>query len=71
MDMKISQNKIKKEGGVVVLPLEEYQRLLIKAVPHYYLTGREAKELDESVNEAEREYKDRKTKKFESLEDVN
>lgn len=55
--VKISKKKVRKEGGVVILPLTEYQRLLEKAVPTYYLSGKNATELDDLVTEGLAEYR--------------
>ena len=57
----ISREKIKKDAGVVVLPVKEYQRLLRAAVPTYYLTGRAARDLDKRVEEGLREHREGKT----------
>lgn len=45
----IQKSKIKEEKGAVILPLKEYQKLLERAVPAYYLSGKEAEELDRLV----------------------
>ncbi len=52
----IPKSKIEKEKGVVILPLKEYQKLCERAVPTYYLKGKEAEELDKLVEEGLREY---------------
>jgi hypothetical protein len=66
----ISKNKIKQDGGVVVLPVKEYKKLLEQAVPTYYLTGNAAKRLDKLVEEGIREYKAGRTRKIKSLTDL-
>ena len=53
----ISYAQVKKEAGVVVLPMKEYQRLLAAAVPTYYFTGKAAKDLDKLVEEGLRDYR--------------
>ena len=52
----ISRKEVEKKGGVVILDLKEYQKLLVQAVPTYQLYGKEAEELDELVREGMREY---------------
>jgi len=66
----ISKEKIRQEGGVVILPLKEYQKLYERAIPTYYLKGKEAKELDKLVEEGLREYKEGKTVEAPSLKDA-
>ena len=53
----VVEKEVKKKGGVVVLSLEEYRKLLEQAVPTYQLYGKEAEDLDELVREGMREYK--------------
>ncbi|MEK7553912.1 MAG: hypothetical protein AAB517_00940 [Patescibacteria group bacterium] len=50
-----------KDKGVVVLSLKEYDRLLSTHVPNYYLTGKEATDLDKLVEEGLREHTEGKT----------
>ena len=47
----ISREIIRKKSGIVILPLQEYRKLCKKAVPTYYLKGKEAEELDKLVKE--------------------
>ena len=54
--LTISTKTIRKERGMVILPLKEYQKLCERAVPTYYLKGKEAKKLDKLVEEGLREY---------------
>ena len=61
----------KKMGGFVILPIKEYEKLRDQAVPTYYLSGREAKELDELVKEGEQEYREGKCKPIKSLSDLD
>ena len=51
----ISRKEVEKKGGVVILDLKEYQKLLVQAVPTYQLYGKEAAKLDELVREGMRE----------------
>ncbi len=57
----ISKNKIKKQGGVVILSMREYQKLCEKAVPTYYFKGKEAENLDKLVEQGLRDYRNGKT----------
>lgn len=67
----ISKTKIKKEKGVVILSLDEYQKLYERAVPTYYLEGKEAKELDRLVEKGLKDYKKGKCKTIKSLADLD
>ncbi|KPJ56792.1 hypothetical protein AMJ49_03925 [Parcubacteria bacterium DG_74_2] len=66
----ISKKTIKKEGGFVVLPLKEYEKLREQAVPVYYLKGKEAKKLDKLVDEGLREYRKGETIRAPSLREA-
>lgn len=66
----LSQKQIQKNKGVVVLPIEEYRRLAKRAVPEYFLTGKQAKALDILVEEGLRDYHAHKTIKASSLRDA-
>ena len=57
----ISRAQVKKNEGVVVLSIKEYQRLLVAAVPTYFLTGKAAKDLDKLTEEGLREHRAGKT----------
>ena len=63
----LSQTKITKQKGVVVLPVKEYQRLLSAAVPTHYLTGKAASRLDKLVENGLREHREGKTINADSL----
>lgn len=63
----ISKNRIKKEGGVVILSVEEYRKLTERAVPEYYLTGKAAEDLDKLVEDGLKEYEAGKTIQAPSL----
>ena len=67
----IPKTKIQKNGGVVVLSLKEYQKLQEKAVPTYYLTGKEALKLDKEVERALGEHRAGKTRTIKSLADLD
>jgi len=66
----IAKSKVKKEDGVVVLPVKEYQRLLRAAVPTFYLSGKDARDLDKLVEEGLRAYKEGKTRTIKSLAEL-
>jgi len=66
----ISREAVRKRGGIVILPLKEYQKLYEGAVPSYYLKGKEAKELDKLVKEGLRNHALGKTRKIKSLKDL-
>ena len=63
----ISRKEVEKKGGVVILDLKEYQKLLVQAVPTYQLYGKEAEELDELVREGMREYETGETVEASSI----
>jgi hypothetical protein len=67
----ISKKIIEKEKGVVILPLGEYKKLCAKAVPAYYLKGKEAEKLDRLVKEGLKEYRKGKCKSIKSLADLD
>lgn len=67
----ISRKGILQKGGLVILPLKEYQKLRAQAVPTYYLTGKAAKDLDTLVEEGLREYRAGKTRRIKSLADLD
>jgi hypothetical protein len=66
----IPKAKIKREGGIVILSLKEYQKLCQRAVPVFYLKGKEAKRLDRLVEDGLREYREGKTIKARSLKEA-
>ena len=70
-NITLQKSKIKEEKGMVVLPVEEYRKLLMRAVPTYYLTGKAAVRLDKLVKEGLREYRAGKTRKIKSLSDLD
>jgi len=66
----ISKEEIQKKGGIVILSLREYRKLCERAVPTYYLKGKEAEELDKLVEEGLREYKEGRTTSAPSLKEA-
>jgi hypothetical protein len=66
----ISKEEIKKKGGIVILSLREYRKLCERAVPTYYLKGKEAEELDKLVEEGLREYQEGRTISASSLKEA-
>jgi hypothetical protein len=67
----IRKEEIEKQAGVVILPIKEYQELIKRALPTYYLAGKKAEKLDKLVKEGLRAYKSGKTKKIRSLADLD
>jgi len=67
----ISKSAIRRKGELVILPLREYEELCRRAVPTYYLKGKEAEELDKLVEEGLKEYRAGKCKKIKSLADLD
>ncbi len=55
--LTIPRQRIERQGGVVILPIKDYQELCERAVPTYYLKGKEAKKLDKLVEEGLRDYR--------------
>jgi hypothetical protein len=66
----ISKEDIQKEGGIVILSLREYKKLCERAVPIYYLKGKEAEKLDKLVKEGLKEYKKGRTISAPSLKEA-
>ena len=66
----VSKTKIEREKGVVILPIEEYKKLLERSVPTYYLAGKEATNLDKLVEEGLKEYRSGRIIKAASLKDA-
>jgi hypothetical protein len=69
--LKISPKAVERRGGLVVLPLKEYQRLLASVVPTYYLKGKSATKLDRLVEKGLQEYQQGKTRAIRSLADLD
>ena len=70
-NVTISKNKVKEEGGVVVMSLKEYHRLLERSVPTYYLKGKAAERLDKLVENGLKEHREGKTRVIKSLSDLD
>ena len=70
----ISDKQVFAKKGMVVLSLEEYERLLFEIqdakLPREYLPPKEAARLDREVKKALAEYKAGKTKVLSSLADL-
>lgn len=66
----ISRRTIQKKGGIVILPLKEYQELYKRAAPTYYLKGKEAEELDRLVEEGLRDHEMGRTVRASSLKEA-
>lgn len=69
--INVSKETVRKEGGVVILPLREYEELRERAVPTYYLEGKEAGELDKLVEQGLHDYKNGRCKTIKSLADLD
>lgn len=68
--INISKSKIKKLGGLVIIPIKEYERLQTSAVPAYYLSGKKAKDLDKLVERGIRDHELGKTIRARSLKEA-
>mgnify|MGYP001576651432 CR=1 FL=1 len=66
----ISREEVQKRGGLIILPLKEYQKLLESAAPTYYLKGKEASNLDRLVEKGLQEYRNGKTVGASSMKDA-
>ncbi|MFA5994916.1 MAG: hypothetical protein WCW27_06680 [Patescibacteria group bacterium] len=69
--MNLLNKILLKQDGMVILPLEEYNRLKQQAVPTYYLKGKAAQDLDQLVTTSMQDYRQGKTKKITSLADLD
>jgi hypothetical protein len=69
--IKISPKVVERRGGIVVLPLKEYQRLLASVTPTFYLQGKAAAKLDRLVENSLQEYRTGKTRAIRSLADLD
>jgi hypothetical protein len=65
----ISEAMVRQYGGIVLLPKEEYYRML--GIPSFQLKGKAAKKLDTLVKEGLQEYRQGKTKVLHSLADLD
>ena len=66
----ISPRSVERRGGLVVLSVQQYQRLLASVVPTYYLKGKAATKLDRLVEKGLEEYRKGKTRAIRSLADL-
>jgi len=71
MAITISKAQVNEKDGLVILPVKEYRRLLERAVPDVYLTGKAARDLDKLVADGLREHREGKTRKIKSLADLD
>jgi hypothetical protein len=69
--IEISPQLVERRGGVVVLSLREYERLLAMVVPTFYLKGKAATRLDQLVEGGLQEYRKGKTRAIRSLADLD
>ena len=67
----ISKETVREKGGIVILPLREYKKLCERAVPTYYLKGKEAEELDKLVEEGLKEYRRGRCRAIKSFADLD
>ena len=66
----LRSDAVTRQKGVVVLPVKEYQRLLVASVPTYYLKGKAARDLDMLVEEGLREHRMGLTTRASSLSEA-
>ncbi|PIP31694.1 hypothetical protein COX24_02200 [bacterium (Candidatus Gribaldobacteria) CG23_combo_of_CG06-09_8_20_14_all_37_87_8] len=69
--LTISPDLVQKIGGMVILPLKEYEKLRQKAAEVFSLKGKRAQELDLLVRDGETEYKAGRCKTIQSLADLD
>jgi hypothetical protein len=67
----VSKAVVEIEDGAVILSLREYRRLLENSVPALYLRGRRARALDRLVTEGLQEHLRGRTRKINSLADLD
>lgn len=67
----VSKNTINKAGGVVVLPIKEYQKMQAALIPTYYLRGKSAHVLDKLIQGGLRDHKAGKTKIIKTLSELD
>lgn len=68
--IQISRQRVIQKRGVVILDLEEYEKLRQQAVPTYYLTGKAAERVDKVVEEGLRAYRRGETIEASSLDEA-
>ena len=66
----LPKEKIEKMGGLVILPIEEYEKLRQSSIPTYYLRGKEAEELDKLVEQGLKDHKAGKTTQARSIDEA-
>ncbi len=62
---------VQERGGVVILPPKEYKKLLQQSMPVHYLSSTAASKLDRLVTTSMREHRLDKTRKINSLRDLD
>ena len=67
----ITPARVNQQGGIVVLSLKEYQKLLASTVPTYYLKGKAGAKLDRLVEKGLEEHREGKTRVIRSLADLD
>lgn len=65
--ISISKKQVVEKDGMVVMPIREYNRLLMASVPTYQLKGKAAHDLDTEYETAWADYRAGKTIKAHSL----
>jgi len=70
-NITLSKETIRKKQGVVILSLREYEKLRESATPTYYLNGKNAKDLDNLIEQGIKEYQKGKCKTIKSLADLD
>jgi hypothetical protein len=56
-NITISKKVVRQRGGLVILTLNEYRKLAEMAAPTYYLSGKEAEEVDRLAEEGLLDYR--------------
>lgn len=69
--LTISEKTVRRQGGMVILPLREYEKLCERAVPTHYLKNKKAEELDKLVEEGLQNYREGKCRTIKSLADLD
>ncbi len=69
--IEISAELVERRGDIVVLSVREYEKLLARVVPTFYLKGNAATKLDRLVESGLQEYRKGKTRAIRSLADVD
>ena len=69
--IEIPAELVEQDGGIVVLSVKEYEKLLARAVPTFYLKGNAATKLDRLVESGLQEHRKGKTRAVRSLADLD